>query len=765
MNAKLHRDFNLLTSKFTENKLKILSLIGLVAVIFLGIVTRFIALEEGEINNFAIRDFERSLNFIKGDYLPLAGPELSNGDRLPGPFLYLFLAIPLIFEASYEAIFFYNFLLNIGSIFLVFFVARKYFGFYFALCSTSLITVNSLNVFSITNPINPAFLFIFIPLFFWALFEFTLNRKQNGLVFAVLILCLTVQIHYSAAAFILIPIVLFFVLKLTISLKTALKCVLIALFCFSPYIFYKLNYFSPDSTGLRVFNPAISFSFGSLLKMIGVQSSISRYVYVRHWSFHVLFSISLYSLFIYILTIGKRFGLENCKKEIIVFTSFYAPAFVYEIINPTTAHYWYINILIIPGVLVLSLFIVNTYKFMTSNLWKAFVSFGFLFIVCYYLMGNYFYYKGLRGEKGPILLGKSLNNTKLFYGTLMNALQLNPERFINKVYILGSRPFPLNLLNESVKYFFSRSSSTAVVDPTPSNSCYFIFDREKLGSKARGVDSQFFLQSYNLFFKDKNIKILDIKKLSIPFKKNHKVNLFVIKYVPKLNQSCYQNLFSKFVVEQELEDMLKAAKLIKVNFSKPIGFSPSKSTVILKPNLELEVLKESYVFLDYVTQSPFKLNLKINRDSTRYKLKAEIMRYHFYASRKYNLAYLDIVISRTPNKFIEKPHLDDKVRMRIIDESITPEKLYSNSFRANILPKNTLASALFFNARFSNYNQHWTKEIKLPEGFKLKQGKFYLDILWEMKKIDLSGQYYSQDSKFVAITLMPSLSEYVINWG
>ena len=113
------------------NKKKQILSCFLVFSFFLGLYFRFQLTDYVLIKDWNSRDFDRALNLIDGIYFPLAGPEVNVGGRLPGPFLYYLLAIPLLIHKSYESIFYFNFLLNIGSIVGLYLVLRKYFDHFF----------------------------------------------------------------------------------------------------------------------------------------------------------------------------------------------------------------------------------------------------------------------------------------------------------------------------------------------------------------------------------------------------------------------------------------------------------------------------------------------------------------------------------------------------------------------------------------------------------------------------------------------------------
>jgi hypothetical protein len=144
-----------------------------------GVYARWEALEQAYPNEWAIRDFDRAIHLFNGDYFPLAGPETNNGGRLPGPFLYILLTIPLFFHLSYDSITYFNFFLNILCIPLIFFTAKKYFGLSGGIIASILLATSTLHAGAVSEPMNPTFIFPFIILFFY----FRLGHREHQNIF------------------------------------------------------------------------------------------------------------------------------------------------------------------------------------------------------------------------------------------------------------------------------------------------------------------------------------------------------------------------------------------------------------------------------------------------------------------------------------------------------------------------------------------------------------------------------------------------------
>ena len=157
----------------------------LITYLVIGSYLRFETSQSSLLVDWNMRDFERAFNLVDEEYIPLAGPDLNNGGRLPGPFLYFLLAIPLLIHYSYKSIFFFNFFLNTVSIVGLFFVLKKYIGPTVALLSTIILCIYLPMIGAAGFPINPAFLFIFLTFYFWSF------GTSLGIMFAIIVvLCL-----------------------------------------------------------------------------------------------------------------------------------------------------------------------------------------------------------------------------------------------------------------------------------------------------------------------------------------------------------------------------------------------------------------------------------------------------------------------------------------------------------------------------------------------------------------------------------------------
>ena len=158
------------------------------------------------------------------------------------------MAIPLWFQYSYEAILNFNFILNFSTLVISFFVVKKYFDLNTSFIVTALQSTHLLYLDAIAFPINPAFLLPVIPVLIYFILEFSLKGNEKVLPFIAIIISLGVQIHFSLATYLLVPIISAILFRIKISLKVVIKAILLALVCFLPFIFHINN--SPNINSL-----------------------------------------------------------------------------------------------------------------------------------------------------------------------------------------------------------------------------------------------------------------------------------------------------------------------------------------------------------------------------------------------------------------------------------------------------------------------------------------------------------------------------------
>ena len=327
-----------------KNKALLLIFSVLAAYLIFGFYLRYETLDIKRFNEWLTRDFDRALNLAEGIYIPLAGPETSGGGRLPGPFLYFLMAIPLFFELSYESIFIFHFLLNVVSVWMFFHIANKYFGLRTGVLATILLSIDLVHIDTVAFPINPAFIFPLIILFLGLLLELT--NKRNPVIFPLLLflICLAIQIHYSVATYFLVLIAVIIFFRIKVPLRHLFTATLYALLALSPYLVYKETTFEPEVITHEKFfeykdNPIKTLTLQKTLRRLAYQSGTEPMFGSSPLHSKVRFvslCFGFYGLIAFIGINSIQKNLRPCINEKTLLLLFYIPALIYEILSPTT---------------------------------------------------------------------------------------------------------------------------------------------------------------------------------------------------------------------------------------------------------------------------------------------------------------------------------------------------------------------------------------------------------------------------------------------
>ena len=361
--------------------------------IIIGIYFRLIVLDYSFVNEWAARDFDRAFNLFDGKYISLAGPEYDNGGRLPGPFLYFLLLIPIFIDYSYDSIIIFNFLFSLGAIGLFFLVVKKFFDNYVAILSSIFLLIYLPFVQVSGFPINPAFIFPFIAIFIGLLLEIILNQNFKYLPLILLVLSLAIQLHFSVSTFYAVLLVNLILFKVKIPWRFIWISFLVLLLCFAPYFAYQKLYYITANVwtlkGINTISGIKEWSLSEILKIVFLEKTILRLTYFNGLSFWVAFSnktsaIYFYliylSLFFYVFNIFNK-GIQLCKKEISVLSCFIIPALIYEIIHPKFDHNWYSYIFILPLFLIVSVAITELYRII-GKISRIVLASGLIILMC-----------------------------------------------------------------------------------------------------------------------------------------------------------------------------------------------------------------------------------------------------------------------------------------------------------------------------------------------------------------------------------------------
>ena len=686
------------------------------------------------------RDMDRALSIIDGSYFPLAGPETNAGSRLPGPFMYIFLAIPLIISRSYESIFVFNFILNLASVLGIFFFLKKYFVFYFSLIATSLFSISCTHISSVGHPINPVYIFPFLVLFLWFLFEFILGKKEGFLAWSFLILCLAVQFHYSMAVFFFVPFVLMYFFKRKISRETIFRCLMVGVLCFLPYFVFKLTVHQPQNDGAAGTFRAQKTDPLNVLKALLLQDEIKRVA----WNFpfypipnredfdqneavriarQIGLSLVFYYLCFYVLFKIRKGRLADCNREIILIALFFFPAAIYQIVKPFVVHHWYAYIYILPTILIISWFVIHCFEMSKGLIAKI------LFLIVLFLMGTHssIVYGQILGSVRTLtnnLIAGTYENSKYLIGGLMSELGLSPEEYYRRVYFIDFRPTSLNRIKFAYKEMQSKYNKTADKE---SNSCFFIFDEKGHNMVKAGVlpgrlrknysKNKISLNEFRLYqFKaDRTIKIRDHKTVSFA-ELGFPQSFDVYEYIPLQTQSCYRNSYNPFVSSKKVRDFLMEA-----NYKSRAPVKTLFSDEKYDSNQKLLSFNGEYIIKNKTFQTPFKFSISIFRRNLRYFMRGELLGYYFWGDNNFHMRHLNVYITS----------FEDPKNKLLMHEISTPIRRFSKASLFSILSENTFVS---INNSLSTYNsnQEWFREVALPKKLILRKNRFYLDLDYKM---------------------------------
>jgi hypothetical protein len=683
------------------------SLALLTSFIILGFILRWETLEVVRINFWLTRDFDRSFNLFDGNYIPLAGPETTNGLRLPGPALYFFMAIPLWFQYSYESIFVFYFLLHFSSIVFTFWVVKKYIGFYTAVLTTILQLIYPLSIEAIAFPINPTFLLPIIPFLFWFIFEFTLNKNEKFLPLIALTISLGIQIHLSIAIFLIVPIVWALIFKIKISLKIFLRTLIVILVCFIPFFFYLFGAYNPDIKGTSVTKIDPFSSFIEPIKVIAVQNTIERladhgigagnmsnflgvpksHLFIKS----IILNSSLFGLIFYISFNLKR-KKNHLQKPLLILFLFYLPALIYDFIRPWKVHFWYNYVFILPTALLISFSLTTLYETIKPKGLKIIISLAaFFLIVNFALFNTKYFYSVKRDIQNKVSIGdyQNFKQLTLFQKSIFKKYGLSAKDFIRRVYIEEVNGYSSNLISLLDTTDTEQSKPNQINAKKP---CFYIFGMENLAFFDKPIFNKK-NRRLSSFSNDPTIKVFKSDVFTY-----HKRVYGVKKYLPKFNQPCYQNssnIFPATVKDKKLlSDYSQFQKNNNSFFENKIDFDK---------NGKLEKLKISYIYQRPNTKIPIRFNIFLSNSLNNYILKVEVDSYGWghNAADLFTFNHLNMEI------------LNDLGSLNI--PIINPQSWISEGFGTPL-------------EKFS-----WYREFNLPNSFEIPKNKLLLKISGEIK--------------------------------
>ncbi len=683
--------------------------IAFLIAIVIGVYFRMIVLDYSFVNEWVTRDFDRAFSIFDGNYIPLAGPEYDNGGRLPGPFLYFLLLIPILIDYSYDSIIIFNFALNLVSLILFFGVIKRFFDKYVAILSIIFLLIYLPFVQAAGFPINPAFIFPFIAIFIGLLLEITLNQNYKYLPLAFLVLSLSIQLHFSISTFYAVLLVNLILFRAKVSWRFIWISLLVLTVCFAPYFAYKNFYYMSSKTwifqGAETIKGVSVWSLSEILKVVFLKKTILRLTYFNGLSYWVPFSnnaVAVYffliysTLFIYVFNIFKK-GVQFCKKEISVFSCFFIPALIYEIIHPKFNHNWYSYIFILPLFLIVSIAITDLYKSISQFKRIGLIT-GLAILICILISDAFVH---LEKYKKTVFMNSYKNSQKIFK-LAMNQLNLSPKEFVDKVY------FDSPILPYSLKRLeLSDQNPTPKSSKKPSSSkCYYLIDPNYKSMKRKS----FFQERLDSFSNNDDLQSVKILKKRISFFEIGWMKMMeVYEYIPKDNNNCYKNLLNPFQVTKDQRDLLILAK--KINKSDLIVVNSLQQDQEFDSNSNLNLWEGNYLVVNNLIKLPVQIKILIKKNLHNYLVTTEM---NGYGYNGYN-----------PTKEIGL----------VISSEIPPR---TNKYKMNF-------NRLFENPVYTT-NFSWKQDFNLPEKTILRKNKFDISLFWEIENSKSNSKIYSMNS-------------------
>jgi hypothetical protein len=679
--------------------------------IVIGVYFRLIVLDYSFVNEWAARDFDRAFNIFDGNYIPLAGPEYDNGGRLPGPFLYFLLLLPIFIDYSYDSIIVFNFAFNLAGMVLFFWVVKRFFDKYVAILSSIFVLIYLPFVQVFGFPINPAFIFPFIVIFIWLLLEITLNQNYKCIPLALLALSLGIQLHFSVSTFYAVLLLNLILFRIKIPWRFIWISIVIVALCFAPYFAYKkLYYISSDiwlfkETG--TIKGITDWSLSEILKIVFLNKTILRLTSFNGLSYWVPFSnkaVAVYfflfysTLFIYIFNICKK-GVRFSKKELIVFSCFFIPALIYEIIHPKFNHNWYSYIFIYPLLLIISIAIIDLYKAI-SKISRIGLTIGLAILICILISDAYVH---LKIYKRKVSINSHKNSQSIFKFA-MRSLSLNSKEFVERVFFDSPiQPFSvkrLELLNNNPK--------STLLKKQESLPCLYLSDSRYKNMKK----SSLYQDRMNSFFNNEDLQTVNVSKRLSFINMGWIKIMDVYEYVPKNNNRCYRNLMNPFQVTKGQKDLLTLAKKTQING--PISINQLDQIQEFGPNSNLTFLKGNYIVVNNLIKLPIGVKLLIKKNQGKYLVTVEMDGYAYSGNNPTKEIGL-LVSSKTPSG----TNITKKLKMNF-------NKLFENPV---------------YSTNFS-----WRQNFYLPEKSTFTKNNFDISLFWDIEHSNNVPQVYSTNS-------------------
>ena len=452
-------------------------------------------------SEYAQRDIYRAINLLNFSNVPLAGPEGSNGGRLPGTFLYFLYSTPL---AIFDNILFINYFVIILNISLLTYVL--FLGFEnnlksdvilsghrtIFLITSALLSIHVLVVSTSELVLNPSFILFFSVIAQIVLIRGYIRNDFNFLL-SILIIILCLQLHFSTVILLLSALFLILIKHQTerknfylivrpifgkIGAITFLFFALLILLTTVPFLIYYTSFFEPNLSveyiiGIPPANQNELFNleiFGKRLNLLEVfrrlissvsgweiitriwdisnYSGTTKYIPYNRLSFEPLsfqFFLTIIALISYYYVAFRGFRSirigEGNSTEIDKLSCVTAvilfTSSIYFSLFQPQYVYRYILFLIFPSALSIGIFV---YSLMERYFrFKIIITSVLALILLANAFETYIIFKNKNIEHERNV-GGSLKSTRAFHSNLIKTLGLNKTDYLSKVYFCNNSP-------------------------------------------------------------------------------------------------------------------------------------------------------------------------------------------------------------------------------------------------------------------------------------------------------------------------------------
>jgi hypothetical protein len=549
-------------------------------------------------------------------------------------------------------------------------------------------------------PINPAFIFPFVPLFLYLFFEFAINKNAKFIPYIILVVSLGIQLHYSVATLYFVPIAFFCIFRQKIPLKTVFVSALVALVCFAPYIIHKQTSFVPQSSGNKVIKGLDRYPTEKAIKIPFLGNTIERITIDNNyrwkipkaekigWVYYAVTTLSFWFLLFYVLIKCRKNGAQNYRKEIAVLTLFYVPSLIYELSGPGPS-YWYAFIFVMPHTLLISYSFNLFFRKVNTSLYKVIIVGVISSTIIFLTWGTFKHINSTNRVEGFVLW--DYKKVKKFYITLTKKLNLSVSQLKRNVYFEAESGVGVPFSEYFPKSFFSETEKNKTNDET---TCYYLIDRTKF--RQRGTLR---LHRHKTFLKDPTIRVSPPIPLSFSeIGSGIPRILSLYKYTPIKKQPCFYNLPNKYFVEKQEKNLLSASKSLDVD--RKIDIITLSQTEKYDSNSEIELFEKTLLAHSSLLDSAFKFKITLRRGREKFTLKNEIQQHFHYPFVKY-IDYMYV--------------------------SFCPVKDQDNDSCEHYA---VIPTAPSLSSTFKAYNQFWFRENEIPLSKRFLKGKTFIYLIW-----------------------------------